>query len=132
MESATCLLLYLLSGWMLCTSSRAATLGSRDRPYGNIPAKNVFRLKSPAPSKLALPPQPPTITVQGVTTIPGYPYVLCKVMLPAKPPEPAREIAYVLREGEREGEIEVLEINAHTGTVMFDNHGVQQRLAPRR
>jgi hypothetical protein len=116
----------------MSTSTRAATVELRDHPYKNIPATNVFRLKSPPPPEPPKPPPttpPPKITLQGVTTIPDRPHVLFKVMMPAKPPEPAKEMAYVLSEGERAGEIEVLDINEQAGTARFMNHGVEQTLA---
>jgi hypothetical protein len=50
------------------------------------------------------------------------------VTLPAKPPESAKEVACVLSEGECVRGIEVLEINALSGTVKFRNNLVVQML----
>ena len=126
MKLANRILLCLLSGWVLSPSSRAATVEPQEHPYQNIPAANVFRLRFPLPEQ----PPPPKITLQGITTVLG-PYVLFKVRMPGKPPEPAKEIACMLREGEREGEIEVVEINEKTGTAKFRNHGIEQVLVLR-
>jgi hypothetical protein len=135
MRTPAKIFLCFLGGFALSASTRAATVAtaeSSNHPYQNIPATNVFRLKSPAQPEPVPPPPPPQITLQGFTTIPGRAHVLFKVMMPAKPPEPAKEIAYVLSEGEREGEIRVLEINEQAGTAKFINHGVEQTLARQR
>ena len=127
-------LLCTLTGLALSTlnQTQAANVESRDHPYKFISATNVFRLKTlvirPEQHKPPKPP-PPTITLQGITTICGQLEALFKVAMPAKPPESVKEIACVLTEGEREGEIEVLEINVQSGTVKFSNHGVVQVLA---
>ena len=52
-----------------------------------------------------------------------------KVQLPAKPPAPAKEEAYVLTEGQREGEIEVLEIDTKAGTVKVNDYGTITNLS---
>ena len=46
---------------------------------------------------------------------------LLKVHLPAKPPESARKIACVLAVGQREGPIEVLDIDEAAGRVKVSN-----------
>ena len=46
-----------------------------------------------------------------------------KVKVPAKPPEPAKEQSFVFVEGQREGEVEVKEIDPVEGTVKVDNAG---------
>lgn len=122
-----------LSAFVLGANTQAATADSAGHPYKNIPAANIFRLKSPSPEPSEPPqaPPPPIITLQGITDICGRPQALCKVATPNGPPGPARELAYVLSEGERAGEIEVLEINGRSGTVKFRNHGVVQTVALR-
>ena len=129
MKISTRILLCLLGGFALSTGARAATAESRDHPYRNIPATNVFRLKSPARPERPGPLPPPKITLQGIATVLPRPHALFKVMMPAKTSEPAKETSCVLSEGEREGEIQVLEINERDGTVKFLNHGVEQTLA---
>jgi hypothetical protein len=42
---------------------------------------------------------------------------------PAKPGEPAKEQSFTLGEGQREGDIEVLEINEKAGTVKVNDYG---------
>jgi len=106
---------------------RAATADA-DNPYSDtIVGRNVFSLKEPPPppnpEDLIKKDPPPKILLQGLTTILGRKQVLFKVQQPAKPGQPAQEESFVSAEGERQGEIEVLEIDEIAGVVKFDNHG---------
>jgi len=95
-------------------------------PYSGIVQRNGFGLKPPVnPADLVKPPPPVVadIKLQGITTILGRKQVLMKVKVPAKPPEPARDESLVLIEGQREGEVEVMEINPDDGTVKINNGG---------
>lgn len=91
------------------------------KPYGTIPARNVFGLVPPPapPSPESLRPPLPKITITGVTTILGNKRVLLK--LPpgaAKPGEAAKaEQSFILSEGQREGDIEVVSIDEVAGSV---------------
>jgi hypothetical protein len=51
----------------------------------------------------------------------GDKHALLKVYLPANAPEPAKEIPCILAVGQREGPIEVLEIDEVAGTVRVNN-----------
>jgi hypothetical protein len=89
-----------------------------------IAGSNVFRLKPPQPP----PPEPPPaplarVKVVGITTFPGDKRALLKVYLPAIPPEPAKEVSCILTVGQREGPIEVLEIDEIAGSVKVKNSG---------
>src|SRR5438093_76844 len=79
---------------------------SADSPYKVISDRNVFGLKSPPPppSPESLKPPPPAIKLQGITRMLDRRQVLFKVTLPARPPDPAKEVGMVLNEGERSGE----------------------------
>lgn len=124
--------LCILGGVPLCDSGQAATAEASNNPYSYIAATNVFRLKPPAestpPEKLPTPP-PPIITLQGITTIFGYCEVLFKVTAPASGAQAAKAEFFVLREGQREGAVEVVSINVLSSTATFRNHGVQQVVA---
>ena len=92
-------------------------------PYEAIVGRNVFGLKPPA---LNAPPPPPpaaaaTIKLLGISTILDRRQVMLKVKTAARPPEPAKEQSYLMSQGQREDEIEVLEIDAATGTVKIKN-----------
>jgi len=93
-------------------------------PYSAIVERNSFGLKPPPnPADLIKPPPPVVadIKLQGITTILGRKQVLMKVKVPAKPPEPARDQSLVMGEGQREGEVEVLEINPADQSVKVKN-----------
>lgn len=93
-------------------------------PYEAIVGRNVFGLKPPTPST-----PPPVVTaaaartikLQGISTILDRRQVLLKVKTAARPPEPAKEQSYLLAEGQRDGDIEVLEIDAVGGIVKIKN-----------
>jgi hypothetical protein len=99
-------------------------------PYQEIVERNVFALKPP-PAPMSAedaananrPPLPP-IKLTGITTILGGKRAFLNVQMPAKPPEPAKPMSYMLSEGQRDGEIEVLEIDEKGGSVKLNAFGV--------
>src|SRR6185369_4701692 len=103
---------------------------SSDNPYGKIVDRNIFGLKPPPPppSPESLKPPPPKIVLTGVTTIGGTKRVLMRVPMPARPPEPAKEESLMMTEGQRDGDIEVLEIDEKSGTVRLRNYGTEMTL----
>jgi hypothetical protein len=119
------LILSVLSSLLLCTGAKAIISNPSGNPYQGITERNIFGLKPPP----ALPgPEenkaPPTkIKLTGITTILGRKQALLLVEVPAKPPQAAREQSYILTEGQRDGEIEVLNIDEKAGTVKVDNRG---------
>jgi hypothetical protein len=104
---------------LLVFGSAANTLraASSQNPYGGIVQRNVFDVKPPAPIPLVeAPPTPqmPDIWLNGLTDILGKKQVMMKVRFPSKPP---KEESYILTEGQREGDIEILAIDVKAGTV---------------
>jgi hypothetical protein len=95
-------------------------------PYQAIVERNLFGLKPP-PSAIKpeeqKKPDPPKIVLNGITTITGARKALMSVSMPAKPPEPAKSQSFFLAEGERDGQIEVLEIDEKIGMVKVDDFG---------
>jgi hypothetical protein len=114
-----------LLGLSLGIAANAASSDSGEGPYQTIVERNVFALKPP-PSDIAEPPPPPPplkITLTGITTMLGNKRAIMSAAIPNKPPE-----NYMLTEGQRQGEIEVVEIDEKAGTVKVKNHGVDQTL----
>jgi hypothetical protein len=68
-------------------------------------------------------PALPKVILTGLTTILGYNIALLKVQYPAKPGEPAKEQSLTLKQGERDGEIEVVDIDIPKETVQVNNSG---------
>lgn len=102
----------------------------RGNPYQGIIDRNVFNLKPlPRPEDNLPPPEaPPKITLTGFTTILGDKRVLFKVQTPAKPPEKPKEESFILSQGQRDADIEVLEVDENAGIAKFNNHGTIQVL----
>jgi len=98
-----------------------ATTKSNDGTYSSIWLRNVFDLK-PAPPATAIdtkpPGPPPNVKLQGITTILGGKRAIFSVQEPGGPGKPpAKEESYMLSEGQRQGILEVLEINPKGRTV---------------
>jgi hypothetical protein len=125
-------LLSLLAGSLAaCAAAEAVTAeASTASPYQSIVDRNVFGLKPPPPppDPEASKPPPPKLILTGITTIFGNKRALMKTTLPAKAPEPAKEQSYMLAEGQRDGDIEVLQIDDKENTVKVRNFGVEQTL----
>ncbi len=119
-------LIFVLSSLAFCAGADAISADTPSNPYQGIVDRNVFGLKPPPP--LPKPednkPPPAKITLTGITTILGNKRALMKVQVPAKPGEPAKEQSYILTEGQRDGEIEVLEINEQEGSVKVNESGL--------
>jgi len=125
----------ILSTIILCAEARAITDDSAN-PYNGIVERNVFGLKPPTPpppvdtKKTDLSP----ITLTGVTTILSSKRALFNLQTPGKPVQ-----SFILAEGQRDGDIEVLEIDEkgpgggsvkikQSGTIQtltFDKNGVK-------
>jgi hypothetical protein len=94
--------------------------------YEGIPERNVFGLRPP-PSQQQQEPAAaplPKITLTGITTILDSKRALMKVAAAnAKQPDPTKELSLILTEGQREGEIEVLQIDEKAGSVKVRNSG---------
>jgi hypothetical protein len=123
-------LIFSLSGLLLAADARALVTEAPGSPYHGIADRNVFNLKPPGDpaSAQSQAPPPPKLTLTGITTIFGNKRALMKMPVPAKPPEPARDESYILTEGQRDGEIEVLSIDDKACSVRVKNHGVVQEL----
>jgi hypothetical protein len=100
-----------------------------NHPYETIVVANVFRLRPPPAPEIPATntPPPPKIIPNGILTF-GEKRVLFKVQILPRPPLPASERFYILAEGQREDDIEVLQINEKTGTIVFNNHGLMTTL----
>jgi hypothetical protein len=117
----------LVGGLALLGQVGARAADSEDNPYSDtIVTRNIFSLKPPP----ALPavtepvkPPPPKLWLTGITTILGNKRALLKGNFAAKAGEPAKDQSFMLCVGEREGEIEVIEIDEKKGIVTVDDFG---------
>ena len=97
-------------------------------PYQGIIDRNVFGLRTPPPPPTNNPeankPPPPKITLTGIVTgFTGNKRALMKLQIPPKPGMPPNEKSLIMTEGQREDEVEVLEINEVEGTVKVNEYG---------
>jgi len=94
--------------------------------YEGIPQRNVFGLRPPTtqPQQEPAAAPLPKITLTGITTILDSKRALMKVAAAnTKQPDPAKELSLILTEGQREGDIEVLQIDERAGSVKVRNSG---------
>ncbi len=120
----------LAGGLVLNTGARANDAVLPNNPYATVVVRNVFGL-NPSPTNdvnAAQTEPPPKITLNGIMSIFGHLQALFKVAIPAKPEQPAKDVPYILSEGQRQDEIEVVQIDEKNGLVTFNNHGTVQEI----
>jgi hypothetical protein len=113
------------AGLLVLLTFPAAALTS-DNPYAAIITRNAFALNPPAPvtNAPAGPVIPPSdIEFRGLSTLLGRPQALINVKSKPKPPETPKDRSLVMDIGQREGEVELLEINMGEGSVKLRNQG---------
>jgi hypothetical protein len=120
------LLVCILGGFALCAP--AATADDPRNPYQSIVDRNVFGLRTPPPTPTNNPeankPPPGKITLTGIITgFTGSKRALMKRQTPPKPGSPPNEQSLIMTVGQREGEVEVLEINEIEGTAKVSESG---------
>ncbi len=96
---------------------------SPTNPYQLIVEHNVLRVK-PSPATDNQPPRtpPPQIILNGITTILGDRRALFKTLAIGED----KERSYMLAEGQRDGEIELLSVDMREGKIKVNNHGIIQ------
>jgi hypothetical protein len=100
--------------------------------FQTIPQRNVFGLKEPEKMVITNPPrQQPKILLTGITTILGNKRALLKILpaaLAGKAADASKEISLILTEGQREADVEVLQIDEKAGSVRVNNSGTVMTL----
>ena len=96
-------------------------------------ARNIFGLIPPASAETATNEAEkllPKITPTGIMGVFGDWQVLFKVggAAAVKPGQPAKDEFYILSEGQRQDDIEVIKIDEKKSLVTFNNHGTTQEL----
>ncbi len=113
------ILICVVGGLVLQTGASPAVAKVAENPYHTIATSNVFRLRPRPVTEALQPPTPPVpIILQGFSSYDHRKQALFRV----------GSTAFLLNEGERQGDIEVLEINIRAATVKFRNHGQIQSL----
>src|SRR6267378_5139971 len=128
MKHAGIALVCLAGGFVFCTEGFGSTTETTANPYQGIVDRNVFGLRPPPPppSNEPVRPPPPAVALTGITTILGRKLAFMNVQVPPKPGEQAKggPQSFMLGVGEREGEIEVLDIDEKGGIVKVNDYGV--------
>jgi hypothetical protein len=116
--------------FVLCAGATAIAIESGGTPYQGIVDRNVFGLKPPPPppDPEANKPPPPNIKLTGIITMFGKKQALMKVVLPPKPGVKQEEQSYILAVGQRDGDIEVLDIDEKAGIVKVNDFGTVTNL----
>jgi hypothetical protein len=125
------ILICLAGGFALNATALADDAALPGNPYAPVVVRNIFGLNPPPPPGSETPVDatpPPKITPNGIMTILGELQVLFKVANPAGPGKPAGDSDYILSEGQRQDDIEVVKIDEKGGVVTFNNHGTVQEL----
>ncbi len=114
----------ILAGLLLALDARAVTKDLGDSPYKVIVERNAFDLK-PAPvvnlETNAPPPPPSNLKMTGISTVTATPQLMLIVTEPG-----GKQVNKILKEGEREGAIEVVSIDAKAGSAKVRNGGTEQ------
>jgi hypothetical protein len=103
-----------------------ATLTEAGNPYQTIKERNIFGLVPPVTTPVIAEktPDPPKVYLQGITTVLDVKMALLKVQMPAHPGQPPQgEQSFVLAEGQRQGELEVIAIDETARKVKVRNFG---------
>jgi hypothetical protein len=121
--------IWLAVGLVLSAGARAdnTAVASAGNPYTPIVTRNIFSLN---PVSAETPPgdPPPKITLKGIMSVHGRSQALYTVAGTGKPGQPAKDQSYILSEGQRQDDVEVLHINDQASLVTFNNHGTVQEI----
>jgi hypothetical protein len=121
----------LAGGLALNIIARADDVVLPGDPYATVVARNIFGL-NPPPQQITNPQDanpPVKITPNGIMTIFGEVQVLFKVAGTPKPGgSPSTDESYILSEGQRQDDIEVVKIDEKNSIITFNNHGETQQL----
>jgi hypothetical protein len=118
------LLACVLGAARLCAELPAVADGAN--PYQAIADRNVFGLHPPTKQDTTpevVKPPPPNITLSGIWTFGGKKEAVLRAMVPSKPGEQPKLQSFIMSEGQREGEIEVIQIDEKNLKVMVNNFG---------
>ena len=125
------LFLLALSGLFLSgVAAKASGPSQTGNPYQVIAQRNIFGLRPPTPAqKVEAPPAPlPNVVLTGITTLLGEKRAFLEITPLTRPPQPPKPEACILTEGQREGEVQVVQIDPKAESVKILNTGVEMTL----
>jgi hypothetical protein len=109
----------------LSASAHSNVADSSARHYEEIPKRNIFGLKAPEPVQTPRQdPALPKLVLEGTYSIVDPPRALIYELPPgAGPADAGKKRSLILAAGERDGNVEVVEINERAGSVTVRNSG---------
>lgn len=141
MKQGVKILACILAGTSLCIADvpdvtdpaeTEADAPASDNPYQSIVDRNVFGLKPPPPVQdvgATDKTPPPPIFLTGISSFAGKVAMMKSQPTAQKPGTPPKgEQFYMLREGQRDGELEVIRIDERAGTVRINYAGTESTL----
>ena len=114
-------------------NANADTMGASTNRYGDIPRLNTFRLTEPKQAVRLTPPSPQLrkLILNGIATVPGQKQVqafMKELPVAGDPAGAGTQRLLKLTEGERDRDIEVLQIDEKAGSVRVINCGTPMTL----
>ncbi len=103
--------------------AQSAAPESQTNPYHTVVEHNVFGLKPSPMTTSQTGETPPQIILNGIMTIFGDRRALFKTPATSTMFGPVKERSYMLAEGQRDGEIELLSVDMKAGAIKVNNHG---------
>ena len=104
---------------------------TQPNPYLSVVERNPFGLKDPPPPPPETPPQPVVplakVALTGIITTFGPPRVFVEIT-EQEPGKPANVKKPILREGEREGSVEILSIDVANNSIRIRNGSVETNI----
>ena len=111
-------LIWCLSGLLLCLAVADSYAAAVDGPYQDIAKRNAFNLKQlPEQIPPEIIPPLPKFRLTGIVTRFGEKRAFLKMQVANPPVESVDDRSLVLSQGQREGEIEILDIDQKLGSV---------------
>jgi hypothetical protein len=123
------LALLCLAGFAFDSFAAAGKTAVSDNPYKLIFRRNLFGLHPPL-NPAVTPPAAPlsTIVLTGISTILGDKRAFLEITPPAKAAQPPKQMSCILKEGQREGQVEVIQIDPKSEFVKVSNSGTLMTL----
>jgi hypothetical protein len=111
-------LIWWLSGVLLCSGMVDSYATAVDGPYQAIAKRNAFNLKPPQEQRpVEILSSLPKFRLTGIITRFGEKRAFLKMQVADSPRELTDDHSFALSQGERKGEIEILEVDEKLGSV---------------
>jgi hypothetical protein len=117
--------LCIANGFCVC----CAAPGTGDNPFQSITLRNVFGLRPAVPVQVTGPQANlPKVILTGISTMLGTKEALLEILAAPVPAKPSKPDWCILKEGQREGPVEIVRIDEKAGTVLVNNSGTVTNL----